>query len=195
MLGFGVARFRGTLVAFSGATYLQEGAMKTMAGSDEGKRYEVLNKMLLDRQADIKGKLHLLREIMPAKGSDVKDVEELSMEDFVRDMDVALLVMESETLKRIDEALRRLNDGTYGVCASCEEPIAEARLQALPFAVRCRDCQERAELEDDGAYVSGRRPHYEEPPSKVQAALARERAVLQADSAVQSAVRNARNRA
>lgn len=168
--------------------------MKTTAGSDEQKRYEILNRMLLDRQAEIKGKLHSLREVMPAKGSDVKDVEESSMEDFVRDMDVTLLLMESETLKRIDDALRRLDDGTYGVCARCEEPIAEARLQALPFAELCRDCQERAESDGGRAYVSGRRPQFEEPPSKAEQALARQRAALQADVAVQNAVRHARNR-
>ena len=169
--------------------------MKNTPGSDEEKRYEVLNRMLLDRQADIKGKLQLLREVMPAKANDVKDVEEVSMEDFVRDMDVALLVMESETLKRIDDALRRLHAGSYGVCGSCEEPIAEARLQALPFAELCRSCQERAEAEDGTAYVSGRRPVFEEAPSKGQLAIARQRAALQADSAVQNAVRHARGRA
>jgi len=167
--------------------------MNPVGGSDT--RYDVLNRMLLDRQAEVKSKLHVLRAIMPAKGNEVKDVEELSMEDFVRDMDVALLEMESETLRRIDEALQRLADGAYGVCASCEEPIAEARLQALPFATLCRACQERAEAEDSDAYVSGRRPSYEEPPSKVEQSMARQRAALSSDSLIQKTIRHARERA
>jgi hypothetical protein len=67
------------------------------------------------------------------------------MEDFVLGMDFALMEMESETLRRIDEALLRLDDGTYGVCSECDEGISEMRLKALPFATLCRDCQEQAE--------------------------------------------------
>src|SRR5688572_27293653 len=132
------------------------GVMKRRATVDERARYDVLNRMLLDRHAEIKNRLRSLREVMPAKDLDVKDAEEQSMEDFVRDMDVALMVMESETLRRIDEALARLEEGTYGVCASCEERIANARLQALPFATLCRDCQERQEAEEGAGRPGGR---------------------------------------
>ena len=109
------------------------------------KRYEVLSRMLTDRQAEIRNKLRSLRETLPAEVSDVKDTEEQSMEDFVRGMDYALMEMESETLRRIDEAILRLGGGTYGLCAECGGKIAEARLEALPFAVTCRDCQEQEE--------------------------------------------------
>ena len=51
----------------------------------------------------------------------------------------------SETLKKINEALRRLEEGTYGNCFECGEEIAQARLRALPFAVRCKDCEEARE--------------------------------------------------
>lgn len=50
-----------------------------------------------------------------------------------------------ETLKKIDAAILRLEDGSYGRCDECEQEIAAARLRALPFAVLCRDCQEQAE--------------------------------------------------
>jgi DnaK suppressor protein len=53
--------------------------------------------------------------------------------------------MKSETLNKVDAALRRLEDGTYGDCFECGEEIAEARLRALPFAVRCKDCEEARE--------------------------------------------------
>jgi DnaK suppressor protein len=109
------------------------------------KRYEVLSRMLTDRQAEIRNKLRSLREALPAEVSDVKDTEEQSMEDFVRGMDYALMEMESETLRRIDEAMLRLGGGTYGLCSECGGKIAEARLEALPFAVTCRDCQEQEE--------------------------------------------------
>lgn len=117
----------------------------TRKQSGDRKRYEVLNRMLTDRQDEIRSKLRSLREAVPAEVSDVKDTEEQSMEDFVRGMDFALMEMESETLRRIDEAMMRLHGGTYGLCAECGGRIAEARLEALPFAVTCRDCQEREE--------------------------------------------------
>jgi DnaK suppressor protein len=43
---------------------------------------------------------------------------------------------------QIDEALRRLEAGTYGVCVDCEEDIDERRLKAVPEAARCISCQE-----------------------------------------------------
>ena len=167
--------------------------MKRKATIEDRHRYAVLNRMLLDRQSEIHNRLRVLREVMPAKDCDVKDAEEQSMEDFVRDMDVALIVMESETLRRIDEALQRVDEGTYGICAECEGTIAEARLQALPFATLCRDCQEREES-DSGARAGGRRPVFDEPPSKQEQALARQRAALQGDPVIQRTMRLARSR-
>ena len=100
----------------------------------------------------------------------MKDAEEQSMEDFVLGMDFALMEMESETLRQIDEAIQRLDDGTYGVCSECDETISEARLKALPFATVCRDCQ--AQREDDQAARNARPSRFFEdaPP-----AAARER--------------------
>jgi len=103
--------------------------------------------MLTDRQDEIRNKLRSLREAFPAVSSDVKDAEEQSMEDFVRGMDYALMEMESATLRRIDEAIVRLDGGTYGLCSDCGGRISEARLEALPFALTCRDCQEQEEGE------------------------------------------------
>src|SRR5258708_2892427 len=134
--------------------------------STEDRRHEVLSRMLTERQAEIRNKLRSLREVLPAAVTQVKDAEEQSMEDFVLGMDFALMEMESETLKKIDEALRRLEEGTYGDCSECGQRIVEARLKALPFANTCRECQEhREELEESA------RPHsrsvFEEEPAPV----------------------------
>jgi DnaK suppressor protein len=122
--------------------------------SEDRKRYEVLNRMLMDRQAEIRTKLRSLREVLPAEVAQVKDAEEQSMEDFVLGMDFALMEMESETLRQIDAAIQRLEEGTYGICSECDERISEARLKALPFATVCRDCQ--AQREDDQAARNAR---------------------------------------
>ena len=130
----------------------------TRKQAGDRKRYEVLSRMLTDRQAEIRNKLRSLRETLPAEVSDVKDTEEQSMEDFVRGMDYALMEMESETLRRIDEAILRLGGGTYGLCAECGGRIAEPRLEALPFAVTCRECQEQEEGQA-AERTTGDQPH------------------------------------
>ena len=56
-------------------------------------------------------------------------------------VEFSLLRVKRELRCRIDEALERLDTGEYGTCADCGEEIPMARLNALPFAVRCVDCQ------------------------------------------------------
>jgi RNA polymerase-binding transcription factor len=109
------------------------------------KRYEILKQMLEDRRREIHDKLRSLRESLPAEASVVRDAEEQSVDDFVQEVDFALMEMKSETLARIDEAIRRLEDGTYGVCEECGTEIAAPRLTALPFAALCRTCQQNVE--------------------------------------------------
>jgi DnaK suppressor protein len=49
-------------------------------------------------------------------------------------------------LRLIQQALERINDGSFGICADCEGPIGLKRLQALPWAIHCIRCQEQAEV-------------------------------------------------
>lgn len=50
-------------------------------------------------------------------------------------------------LEQVAAAIKRIERGTYGMCAVCDEPIEEKRLEAVPWAERCRGCQEREEAE------------------------------------------------
>ena len=77
---------------------------------------------------------------------EVFDAGESSESDIQEDIEFALIQMKSETLNRVDDALTRLEQGTYGNCFECGEEIAEKRLRALPFAVRCKDCEEAREV-------------------------------------------------
>ena len=63
------------------------------------------------------------------------------------DLAFALIQMKAEMLERIDEAVQTFDEGAYGSCLDCGEVIGSARLQAMPFAVRCRECQESRENE------------------------------------------------
>ncbi len=108
-------------------------------------RYLLLKGILEDRRREIQEKLRSLRESIPAAAPDVRDAEEQSVDDFVQEVDLALMEMKSETLKKIEQALLRLDAGTYGRCQECDAEIPSARLRALPFAALCRDCQEETE--------------------------------------------------
>jgi DnaK suppressor protein len=108
-------------------------------------RYEVLKAMLEERRREVKEKLRSLRESLPVEAGSVRDAEEQSVDDFVTEVDMALMQMKSETLGKIDQAMDRLEDGTYGLCQECDGEISAARLKALPFAHLCRGCQEAAE--------------------------------------------------
>ena len=77
---------------------------------------------------------------------DQGDVSELDTQD---EIEFALLQMKADTLNRIDAALRRLDEGAYGNCFECGSEIAEGRLRALPFAVRCKDCEEALETAEE----------------------------------------------
>src|SRR3954466_11169920 len=54
-----------------------------------------------------------------------------------RDLAVSLLNRETRMYRRVERALQRIEDGTYGVCISCDEPISAKRLQAVPWAEFC----------------------------------------------------------
>jgi DnaK suppressor protein len=123
----------------------------------ESDRYAALKQMLQDRRQEIQEKLRTLRETFPAETQDVRDPEEQSVDDFVQDVDFALMQMKSETLRRIDEAVHRLEDGSYGACGECGIDIPAARLRALPFAELCRDCQQARETSQAEAQENGHR--------------------------------------
>ena len=63
------------------------------------------------------------------------------------DLQYTLLGMKTETIQRIDEALDRLSEGEYGLCSECDQEISEQRLAAMPFAIRCCECEELAEVD------------------------------------------------
>ena len=70
--------------------------------------------------------------------------------DAERDLSIALEERESAELVAIDAALKRIADGSYGLCVDCGVSIATARLHANPTALRCVGCQDKAEHAQGG---------------------------------------------
>ena len=121
-------------------------------GTEPTSRYQELKQMLEDRrreiQAEVQGKMRDVRAegSWGGKQNEVLDAVESSEADIQDEIEFALIQMKSETLNKINDALTRLEHGNYGNCFECGEEIAEKRLRALPFAVRCKECEEAREV-------------------------------------------------
>ena len=96
---------------------------------------------VLDRQ--VLRKIRILRD---RDGIDPSGpVTDCSDDPAHEDIDFALAQMQAETRDKIQAALERLSSREYGICEGCRREIPTTRLRAVPFATRCRGCQERAE--------------------------------------------------
>ncbi len=125
-------------------------------------RYSDLKQMLEDRKREILSQVHdKIRDVRTentvGKVNTVLDPGETSEAGIQEDIEFALIQMKAETLNKINEALGRLEEGAYGNCYECGEEIAQQRLRALPFAVRCRDCEEARETAQRRERVAAQR--------------------------------------
>jgi DnaK suppressor protein len=122
---------------------------KTPGGEMNRERYAELTSILEERRREIMDQVQeKIRDVRTDGPNDegVLDAAESSESDIQDEIEFALIQMKAETLHKIEEALRRLEEGTFGYCFECGEEISERRLRALPFAVRCKDCEEAREV-------------------------------------------------
>lgn len=87
------------------------------------------------------GDLSLLKELAQDGG----DLMDIAMDTAADEISSQLAEVESRELVRIDEALERIREGSYGDCDGCDKPIPLARLQAVPYATMCIECQRKQE--------------------------------------------------
>ncbi len=121
----------------------------SIAVLDKSARYDELKTMLDERRRvilqEVQGRIRGVRAEGADRPHESADPGETAEVDIQEDIEFALIQMKAETLNKINEALARLDEGRYGHCYECGDEIAEARLRALPFAVRCKDCEEERE--------------------------------------------------
>jgi RNA polymerase-binding transcription factor len=133
---------------------------KKPVAADRAKFLAKMREQLLEMKAkllaEIDSTLRAEREGNKDEGMDTYD---LASEERDREINFILSDRERVKLKQIDDALERMDEGTYGVCESCGMEIAEERLEAMPFSRLCRDCQQDEERE---AKLQ-RRPDDDEP--------------------------------
>jgi DnaK suppressor protein len=110
--------------------------------TNTARRRAHLERMLRDRRREMQSEVrHGIRDGRTDRLKQGGDDIDRSDAHRQGDIELALLQMRAETVRRIDAALGRLAAGTYGSCVECAKEIAERRLRALPFAVRCQGCE------------------------------------------------------
>ncbi len=117
-------------------------------------RLKANKKRLLDEQERLETELHELME-RTASGSNTERAAEISSYDdhpadlasetFEREKDLALESNITDLLAKVNTALEKMDEGSYGFCDSCGVEISAPRIEALPWASLCRNCQERVE--------------------------------------------------
>lgn len=119
-------------------------------GEAKRKRKENLRKMLMEKQKELEKRIteeigaRVSEDIRAKLGSTLDEGDLSSAEEF-RDVDFGILAMYSETLKDIREAVDRLEKDIYGYCEECGQQIDRRRLEVMPFARYCIDCQREHE--------------------------------------------------
>ena len=119
---------------------------------------------LIARQGDLSRSLVKREAIEVRASADTFDQIQLAAE---RDFAVSNLDRAARSLREVHEALRRMDDGSYGVCLRCEEPIPPRRLEAVPWAAYCVACQEAVDQDTAGetehsvAYAEPEQPDHQ----------------------------------
>ena len=114
-------------------------------------RFTEAEKRLISRGRKLLNQIELQRWLSTRCSENLGDEADTARE--VSETELALSVAEirSSEVAEIEEALRRIVDGTYGVCDVCGEPIPAARLRAAPSARLCLPCQKKSEGESNVA--------------------------------------------
>ena len=102
---------------------------------------------LMEKRASVLSGLGTRFDTLASMGRVAEDDQaQLSHDEFVS---LRMNGLDYRQLRLVDEALDRLDTGDYGICLGCDEPIAEKRLRALPWARYCVTCQDHAGAELD----------------------------------------------
>jgi DnaK suppressor protein len=103
---------------------------------------------LLDMKSQVlRGIREDLKEDREGQKDDGRDTYDVASEERDREINYLLTDRDRSKLQSIDQALERLDEGTYGICESCEGEITAERLKAMPFTRLCVQCQSERETE------------------------------------------------
>lgn len=90
----------------------------------------------------------MLSEGMALDTNDLPDEMDLASSEYIQSFEFRLRGREKSLLSKLDLALKKIDDGTFGICDVCEEPIGKKRLEARPETSLCIKCKEDQEREE-----------------------------------------------
>ena len=108
----------------------------------------VFQEILERRSAELNRALRNRDDIAIEKSADQMDEIQYASE---RDLAIRNVDRDSTLLRSVKAALRRIQEGSFGICIACETAISPRRLAAVPWAPRCIQCQEAADLSGQGS--------------------------------------------
>jgi RNA polymerase-binding protein DksA len=108
------------------------------------KEFEEFKQLLLEKKNTLlKEVSEQVEEVANEKLDEPGDLVDMATELLEQEMNLSLTAAELNTIKEIDEALKRIENGTYGICIDSGEPINKIRLKAVPEAKRTLEAQEK----------------------------------------------------
>ena len=110
------------------------------------KKLEYFKKKLETRQQELHRTVtRTEQDGRTADEESTQDIADKAVSSYTREFLYSLNDSERNTIQQIDQALSRIDDGTYGFCLNCGNPMSEKRLTAIPWSRHCVDCQELSE--------------------------------------------------
>ncbi len=110
------------------------------------KEKEFFLKLLEKEKERISKNLSYAREVIEKRDKGVPThIADYGTDEFEKDLEVGLSNSESKILKAVDIAIKKIKEGTYGICEDCKKPISKERLKAIPYARFCIKCQTERE--------------------------------------------------
>jgi DnaK suppressor protein len=102
---------------------------------------EYLKEHLLEERAHLLEHVGRLEEIEYRGAGYGNHIADDATETYEQSKGLSVKRNEAQILEQIDRALRKFDQGTFGICESCGAPIDRARLKAIPYALHCMKCQ------------------------------------------------------
>ncbi len=110
------------------------------------KELEKYRRLLRQKKSELSDELAKARNAEEESNEEAtQDIADKAVSSYTREFLYSLTDTERKMLLHIDEALLRIEEGTFGFCLNCGAPMSEKRLTAVPWAPHCVDCQELAE--------------------------------------------------
>jgi DnaK suppressor protein len=123
----------------------------TKSPTPNAKSTEKFRQTLLHQQEELEQRMSLVVEQgRETSAETTQDVADQAVSSYQKEILFTRGSHEHIQLQLVRQALARLQGGTFGVCARCEQPIGAKRLEALPWTPYCIQCQEELEQQQDG---------------------------------------------